>query len=220
MGFNLGKALGGGQGAMSIFMPGTQEAAGLLGLGAKIAPPDLQKAELDPNAASILEQRNKDFSLPPTEYEQRISAEQNTGIERGGDFLAGGNVDSPMRDAILKRQQKEFGSQTSKMRRSDKAEAPNIRAQRMASTLGAMRNQNANAINFAEKQKIANENKKFARANAVNAVFKNVGTGIGMVLGGYFGGPQGAKAGAQFGQTTGNAASMGVGGQTGDERYI
>ena len=224
MGFNISKALGTNSGlggkALSIMAPGLQETAGALGLGPKVGTPELERAQLNQDAADILSQRTENANKDPAEYENDIVNEQNANTSGAGFLLAGGGVDSPMKDAIAQRQNKQFASQTNKMKQSDRGDAASIRAGRITSSLGAIRNDALNAIKFAEKQKVAQQNKQFARNNAIATVFKNVGTIVGTVAGAYFGGPEGAKVGASAGQGAGNAVGAETAGPTGNLNYL
>jgi len=211
---------GGGFGLLDVFAPGLSDTAGALGLGPKVGTPNLQKAELNKDANDILSERTANANLDPKEYEQKIANEQNRGVTGSGALLAAGNVSSPMSDAIQKRQAKQFGSLTGKMARSDLADAPATRAGRISSSLTAVRNDALNAVNFAQKMKMAQQNKQFARNNAIATVFRSGGALVGTALGAYFGGPQGAKAGGQAGQMGGAALGGAVAGPTGDLQYL
>lgn len=222
MGFSLGKIFGNSLGGAGLdtFVPGLTDTAGLLGLGPKVGTPDLQHAELNKDATDILAERTENANKPSGEYEKQIADEQNRNVGEAKGFLSGGNVDSPMGDALQRRQAKQFGSQTNKMYRSDLADAPSTRAGRITQSLGAIRNDALNAVKFAEEQKLANQNRQFARNNVIATVFRSVGSLGGMIVGGYFGGVQGAQAGAKGGQAAGNIVGGRVAGPTGDVSYL
>ena len=224
MGFDLGKTLGIGKGGgftpLDIFAPGLTDTAGALGLGPKVGTPNLQKAALNKDATDILAERSANANLDPKEYEQKIADEQNRGVNGASSLLSAGSVNSPMSEAIKKRQAKQFGSLSGKMSRSDLADAPATRAGRITSSLTAIRNDALNAVNFAQKMKTAQQNKQFARNNAIATVFRSGGALVGTALGAYFGGPQGAKMGAQAGSAGGAALGGAVAGPTGDLQYL
>lgn len=224
MGFNLGSSIGIGKGGgmtpLDVFAPGLTDTAGLLGLGPKVGAPDLQQAELNKDAQDILSDRTANANLDPKEYEKQIANEQNVNTEKAGGMLAGGSVDSAMKDAIQRRQEKQFGSLTGRMKRSDLSDAPATRAGRISQSLGAIRNDALNAVNFAQKMKLAQQNKQFARNNAIATVFRSTGALAGMLVGGYLGGTQGAKMGAAGGSAGGASIGGAVAGPTGDLQYL
>ncbi len=223
MGFDIGKTLGDNLPAAvgNLLAPGLQDAAGAFGIGGKkYAMPTLQHAELDPIANDILNQRAARASLTSDAADKQIVGEQNKFIDEPGGLLTGGGVDSPMQAALQARQSREHGSLTNKMRRSDSADSGVVQGQRTASTLGAIRNDSLNAINFAQKQKMAEQNKKFARNNAINQIFRSGGALAGAAIGTWIGGPEGGKAGAAGGSAAGSGIGNTVGGQTGDLQYI
>ena len=225
MGFNLSKMLGTNSGlggkALSVLAPGLQETAGALGLGPKVGTPELMRAEMNADAAKILSDRDINANLPSDVYQKEIVNEQNRGTDSGGLLLSGGGMDSPFSDALDKRQHKQFDSHTSNMKRSDASDAPAIRAGRIASSLGAIRNDALNSVKFAEKMKVAQQNKQFARNNAIATIFRSVGTVAGTALGGILGGTEGAKLGATAGQAGGAAiGNEYTGGKTGNLNYL
>lgn len=209
-----GSTLGG---VLTAINPYTAIWSGLLGVGGqKYAAPEIDESQIDPDAAAILEQRAQRDSGPATD----IAADQNLGTGSASGLLAGGGVGSPMQDALARRQQRQFGSHVNKMRRSDESDAPVSQGARQASTLGAIKKNSVNAINFANKVKIVEQNKKFARNSAINSIIRGGSTLVGTVAGGFLGGTEGAKVGATAGQGFGSAAGQSVGGETGNMSYI
>lgn len=173
--------------------------------------PKLEQAHLDAGTNRILDARLNEARADPKETEKNIINQQNLGVENASSLLGGGNVSSPMGDAIAKRQNNQFGTQTEQMRKFDEINAPGTRFSHIASTLGSLRNDAQNAVQFAQAQKLASQNATFARNNAINSILGSVGAGIGAFTGG--------QGGAVLGQQTGNALS-GAFGPTGNLSYL
>jgi len=197
----------------SVVGGATQFLGGLVGVNTQDMP-NLAQAKLDPDTKAILDQRIAESNAPAAQTEQNIVNEQNRGVAGAGAFLSGGagaGVNNPMQSALQARQNRQFGSTTNRMKRSDILQAPAERFSRIASTIGTVRNDAANAMEFARNQKLAQQNQEFAE----NRALANILGSAGSAFGGAIGGSAGSNLGGSAGRTVASAK-----GTYGDQSYL
>lgn len=171
--------------------------------------PDLKKANLDPNTQSLLKNRFDEATAPQSQAESKTVEDENRGVGTGSSFIHGGNVNSPMSQALQDRQGRQFGATVNKIRRSDIVNAPVANFDKVSSTASTMRNDALNAMQFAQAQKQANQNAQFAENNALASILGTAGTIFGTAWGGQAGGAIGGAAGRTAATANGPQGNVG-----------
>jgi len=199
---------------------GANVVGGLLGVQSGIDTPELQHAELDPATSQVLDKRVAEASQPHEQFANQLVGEQMGNMDLAKNMVSAGRgpgiMDGATSEAIKRRQQRQMGSQQNEMERSIRANSMATQAGRQAATLGAVNKNAAQALSFAKKAALADQNRKYARNNAINQIVRGTSTVAGAALGGAYGGAEGARAGAALGQGIGGS----VGPQGGNLSYL
>lgn len=161
--------------------------------------PEVNHASLDPNTSRLLNNKLVDATISPDFAKSTLADQEMKGVQSASNLLKGGGIDGATNEALQRRQQRQFASTQNQMQKSAEMDAPKIQAARTQQTLGIVRNDSQAASDFAKQTLMTQQNKTFARNNAINSILGTVGTAVGAGAGAAIGGWQGGAMGANLG---------------------